>query len=95
MMELYIATTGLVRALYDEAIAVQALGTVQISRASHVEPDIEGNWWADLTPQAGPVLGPFPQRSAALQAERDWLTQHVLLPSHTTSTSPERPDSVL
>lgn len=95
MMELFISTSGLVRALYDEAIAVHELGTVQISRASHVEPDSDGNWWADLAPQAGPVLGPFPQRSAALQAERDWLTQHVLLPSHSSSTSAERPDSVL
>ena len=95
MMELFISTSGLVRALYDEAIAVQALGAVQISRASHVEPDTAGNWWADLTPQAGPVLGPFPQRSAALQAERDWLTQQVLLPAHISLTSPERPDCVL
>ncbi|MDB5335667.1 MAG: hypothetical protein JWN70_1286 [Planctomycetaceae bacterium] len=93
MMELFIATSGLVRALYDEAISVQALGTVEISRASQVEPDTEGNWWADLAPQSGPVLGPFPQRSAALQAERDWLTQHVLLPPPLTSA--ERPDSVL
>ena len=89
-MELFITTTGLIRALYDEAIPVHAFGTVQITRASHVEPDADANWWADLAPQAGPVLGPFPQRRDALRAEQDWLTHHVLCPLQKLSL--ERPD---
>lgn len=81
MMELFITTTGLVRALYDETISVKALGSVRITRASHVDVDAVGNWWADLAVSQGPVLGPFADRSAALQAEQDWLTQHVLCPN--------------
>ncbi len=80
-MELFINTQGLIRAIYGEALSVQSLGTVRIQRASHVEPDDSGNWWADLEPSGGPVLGPFPVRSAALDAEHDWLTRHVLDPT--------------
>ena len=38
------------------------LGKLQITRASHVEPDLDGNWWADMGPVGGPVLGPFGTR---------------------------------
>ena len=90
-MELFINTRGLVRAIYGEALSVQSLGTVRIQRASHVEPDDRGNWWADLEPSGGPILGPFSVRSAALDAEHDWLTRHVLDPTGTPPT--ERPIS--
>ncbi|MHB8860928.1 MAG: hypothetical protein ACYC6N_00885 [Pirellulaceae bacterium] len=49
-----------------------------ISRGSHVEPDAAGNWYADLSPVGGPLLGSFSHRSAALAAERDWLEGHWL-----------------
>ena len=52
---------------------LRALGRLQITRASHVEPDLDGNWWADMGPVEGPVLGPFGSRSEALAAERGWL----------------------
>ena len=78
MIELFISTTGLIRTLYDEALPLRTLGTLQIERASHVEPDADGNWSADLRPCGGPVLGPFVVRSLALQAERDWLLQELL-----------------
>lgn len=78
MIELLITTQGTVRAIYTEVIPIQVLGQVQIQRASHVEPDSAGEWWADLSPSDGPLLGPYPCRSAALQAEHDWLTQHFL-----------------
>ena len=42
-----------------------------ITRASRVEPDAEGFWWADMGPVDGPVLGPF----RALQAESGWLVE--------------------
>jgi hypothetical protein len=64
--------------LYDEAIDVATLGKPAISRASHVEPDAEGQWWVDLSPVEGPNLGPFPQRSDALDAEHAWLEQNWL-----------------
>jgi hypothetical protein len=72
-MELVVAADGVARCIYDEALDLREIGTLKITRASHVEPDIEGNWWADMGPSGGPVLGPFRNRSEALEAERGWL----------------------
>jgi hypothetical protein len=72
-MELVVDAGGGVRCIYDEALDLRALGLLTITRASHVEPDKEGNWWADMEPSGGPVLGPFGSRSEALGAERGWL----------------------
>ena len=69
---------GQVACVYGEAIDLAALGAVVIRRASHVEPDPEGRWWADLAPVGGPLLGPFPRRSGALSAEAEWLEAHWL-----------------
>lgn len=77
-MQLLIKPDGGVRCLYDEMLDLQGLGQLQIERGSHVEPDADGQWTADLSPVAGPLLGPFPNRSAALDAERDWLETHWL-----------------
>ena len=77
-MELIIEPSGVVRCVYSEDIDVSALGSTAISRASHVEPDHYGRWWADLSPTEGPVLGPFPNRSAALAAEHTWLETNWL-----------------
>jgi hypothetical protein len=77
-MQLRVDADGSVRCLYDERIDVTALGVASIRRASYVEPDAEGAWWADLSPVAGPQLGPFHLRSQALDAERDWLEAHWL-----------------
>jgi hypothetical protein len=75
-MQLTIHSDGSVQCIYDETIDLQALGPLSISRASHVEPDAEGRWWADLQPVDGPKLGPFARRSDALTAERSWLEAH-------------------
>ncbi len=64
---------GVVRCIYGEAIDLNALGSPAIARASHVEPDEEGRWWADMSPVGGPLLGPFERRSEALAAEVGWL----------------------
>ncbi|MBM4072690.1 MAG: hypothetical protein FJ271_27755 [Planctomycetes bacterium] len=77
-MLLIVDPGGAVRCLYDEAIDLSALGTPKIDRASHVEPDADGRWWADLWPVEGPRLGPFDARSLALTAERAWLETHWL-----------------
>jgi hypothetical protein len=77
-MRLWIDPGGAVRGLYDEAIDLAALGPLAIRRASHVEPDGQGRWWAELSPVGGPRLGPFDRRSQALDAERDWLEGHWL-----------------
>jgi hypothetical protein len=78
-MDLVIDRTGQVRCIYAEAIDLATLGQPVIRRASHVEPDGEGRWSADLRPVAGPVLGPFHHRSEALAAESAWLHAHWLL----------------
>ena len=75
---LIVEVGGTVRCIYDETIDLSVLGPLSISRASHVEPDGEGRWWADLCPVDGPVLGPFVLRSEALAAERAWLEQNWL-----------------
>ena len=72
-MELVVGVDGGVRCIYDESLDLRALGKLQITRASLVEPDSVGSWWADLGPVGGPVLGPYASRSEALQAERGWL----------------------
>ena len=77
-MELFIDPRGVVRCLYDETLDVAALGAVSIRRASHVEPADGGTWFADLSPVAGPRLGPFSRRSEALVAEAAWLTERRL-----------------
>ena len=72
-MQMDVHPDGSVRCLYDEAIDLGAFGRLSITRASHVEPDLEGRWFADLAPVEGPCLGPFDHRSEALDAERAWL----------------------
>lgn len=77
-MQLVIKTNATVRCVYDEALDLNQIGVVSISRGSHVEPDTLGEWWADLAPVQGPRLGPFRSRSQALTAERDWLQRFWL-----------------
>ncbi len=79
-MQLLIERSGQVRCLYGEAIDLSLLGSLTIRRGSHVEPDQQGRWVCDLSPVAGPTLGPFDSRSAALAAEVAWLAQHWLTP---------------
>ena len=76
-MELLIGAGGDVHCVYGEELDLGCLGTVEIRRASSVEPDKAGKWWADLSPVTGPKLGPFKKRSAALAAELDWLRLHL------------------
>ena len=64
-MELVVDAGGDVRCVYGEELDLRELGKLQITRASHVEPDAEGYWWAEITPSGGPVLGPFRTRTEA------------------------------
>jgi hypothetical protein len=72
-MELVVDAGGDVRCVYGEELDLREIGKLQITRASHVEPDAEGYWWADMGPSRGLVLGPFKTRTEALGAEREWL----------------------
>jgi len=76
-VELYIRPQGQVEAVYDEALPLEALGRLEIRRASAVEPGADGSWTADLAPVHGPVLGPYFRRSEALAAERVWLSERL------------------
>lgn len=80
-MQLLIESSGDCRCVYSEAIDVREIGEVNIRRGSHVEPTGEGQWTADLSPVSGPVLGPFPTRSKAIDAEVAWLFEHWLTPA--------------
>jgi len=72
-MDLFVDSAGDIRCIYGEELDLRELGQLTITRASHVEPDRDGFWWADMGPVDGPVLGPFKNRTEALQAERGWL----------------------
>ena len=78
-MQIIIEPGGTARCIYGEEIDLAALGSPAISRASHVEPDPQGRWWADMLPVGGPSLGPFQARSEALAAEHAWLEAHWLV----------------
>jgi len=41
-MELVVGVDGMARCIYDEAVELREIGKLQITRASHVEPDAEG-----------------------------------------------------
>ena len=77
-MQLVVDPQGAVHCVYGEAIDLATLGRLSIRRASRVEPDADGKWWAELAPVGGPTLGPFPRRGQALEAERAWLEEHWL-----------------
>jgi hypothetical protein len=72
-MELVVGCDGGVRSTYDEALDPREIGTLKITRASHVEPDRDGFWWADMGPVDRPVLGPYGIRTEALAAERAFI----------------------
>ena len=76
-MELVVGVDGVARCIYDEALDLREIGKLQINRASHVEPDRDGFWWADMGPVDGPVLGPYQSRTEALEVERGWLNQRM------------------
>ncbi len=76
-MELIIGADGNAVCVYGEELNLKAIGDVHIRRASHVEPDASGRWWADLSPTGGPVLGPFELRTSALETEVRWLGEHL------------------
>jgi hypothetical protein len=77
-MQLLIRPDGCALCVYSETIDLTELGRASIRRASHLEPDLEGRWLADLSPVDGPRLGPFTKRSEALAAEEQWLNEHLL-----------------
>lgn len=76
-MDLIVHVGGAVRCIYGESINLATLGRLRITRASRVEPDASGHWYADMSPVGGPALGPFGKRSEALAAESAWLRDRL------------------
>jgi len=78
-MELVFKPNGDGHCIYAESIELEAIGSVSIRRASHVEPTDQGKWLADLSlTYSGPLLGPFDKRTDALSAEVQWLRENWL-----------------
>lgn len=79
MSHIVVEPTGTIRLIYEDDLrGLLAAGRAAITRASHVEPTVDGRWTADLSPVAGPTLGPFDTRQAALDAEVAWLIKNRL-----------------
>ena len=76
-MQLVIKPTGDLIGIYDDSFAYRELGRPSIRRASHVEPDGSGRWFADLSPVDGPTLGPFDRRHEAIDAELEFLNNKL------------------
>lgn len=79
-MKITFEVDGRIKFIYDDTAAEVAgeVGPLDIRRASHVEPDSKGFWFADMSPVGGPSIGPFITRGAALNAEREWLVDNNL-----------------
>ena len=75
MIKVLIDSQGRIKYLHsDEMNSLrERLGSFTIRRASNVDPDEAGNWYADLAPVEGPHLGSFDTRAEALGAEAEWL----------------------
>ena len=87
-MQLVVDPAGGMRCVYDETLPLADFGRLTIARGSHVEPTDAGQWTADLSPVGGSLLGPYVSRSAALDAEREWLEHNWL--SHGPHTNGTR-----
>lgn len=77
-MKIIINPEGNVRHVHVDALIEMdlRLGDRRVARASHVEPDEDGYWTADLSPVGGPVLGPFVTRAEALACELNWIERN-------------------
>jgi len=77
MTNITITPNGDLQFIYsDDLQPLLELGQPTVRRVSHVEPNQYGQWTADMSPVAGPLLGPYVYRGDALDAEREWLEEH-------------------
>ena len=79
MPNIVVDPDGKIRLIYtDDLKFLLNEGASEIRRVSHVEPDARGDWFADMGPVGGPILGPYPLRQQALDAEVAWLNANQL-----------------
>ena len=77
-MQIVIKPSGVFISIYSDSMDYGEFGKPQIRRASHVEPDATGHWFADLSPVDGPTLGPFDKRNEAIDAELEYLNSMLV-----------------
>jgi len=73
---------GKVTCVYDDRFRplLEALGTLQVNRASNVEfNDSTGEWEAELVPQGDyrEVIASGPNRNEVITDEVKWLEEHL------------------
>lgn len=82
MKTIVISDGGVIEHIYTELFDLTECGTSTITRASHVEPSLDGTWYVDLAPIGGEVVPGFAKRSDALNYEEErvnqWLKQKSL-----------------
>lgn len=80
-LDVFISPDGTMQFVHSDDLSIALLGNdfseATTKRASHVEPDGNGGWTADLGPVSGPLLGPFRTRTEALDAELTWLAEEM------------------
>lgn len=75
-MKIFIPLEGDVKFIYSDDLAgLLQIGEASIERASNVEPCKEGGWTAEM--KDGTVLGPYPLRQIALDAEVKYLEERL------------------
>lgn len=77
-VEIVVLPDGSLQMIHDDDVSAQVFDASEatVRRASHVEPECMA-WIADLSPVDGPLLGPFPTRREALEAEVAWLRERL------------------
>ena len=77
-MKIKVQPDGTITHIYTEELDLSDMGKTTTKRASHVEPNDNNKWTADLAQSSGPVLAPFDKRPEALAAEVEWLEKNIL-----------------
>lgn len=78
----FILPDGTIRFIYDDSLKwLSSESNIFLKRASHIEANVNDNkveWFADLSPVNGPLLGPFASREESIEAEKHWLHKYHL-----------------
>ena len=81
MRVLAFSATGEALFLHDDSLidlGVRLSGARAVPvRASNVEPDKDGFWWAEMIGTDAPFLGPYPTRQLALDAEAERVAEYL------------------
>lgn len=69
---------GCIKHIYNEDIDLSSIGEQQVKRASVVDPEDNGKWFADLSLSGGQKVTGFDKRSDALKYEINYLEENIL-----------------